>query len=141
MTVRVIALAALVAIATSCDGYGNGSRAFGITQPPEASTTKLGFTAQPVGQVAAGASFAVQVAVQNANGTTVTTATSAITISITSGTGASGAVLGGTRTVNAVSGIAVFNNLTIDRAGNGYTLTASATGVTSATSTAFTVNP
>lgn len=83
----------------------------------------------------------VQVAVQNASGTTITTATNAVTVTLTPGTGTSGAVLGGTRTVNAVNGVAAFPGLTVDRSGVGYTMTASATNVTSGTSAQFSVNP
>ena len=48
--------------------------------------------------------------------------------------GTSGAVLGGTLTVNAVNGVAAFTGLTINTAGTGYTLTASSGTLTSAKS-------
>ena len=48
--------------------------------------------------------------------------------------GTSGAVLGGTLTVNAVNGVAACTGLTIDTAGTGYTLTASSGTLTSAKS-------
>ena len=47
------------------------------------------------------------------------------------------ATLGGTLTVNAVNGVATFNNLTLNKAGTGYTLTATAAGLTGATSRDF----
>src|SRR5262249_13451940 len=50
------------------------------------------------------------------------------------------ATLGGTTTVAAVAGVATFSTLTIDMAGNGYQLTATASGFTTGTSNAFTVN-
>ena len=45
--------------------------------------------------------------------------------------------LGGTVTVNAVHGVATFNNLSIDQPGVGYTLTASSPGLTGDTSNSF----
>ena len=44
-------------------------------------------------------------------------------------TGATGATLGGTTTQAAVSGLATFSTLMIDKAAGSYTLTASATGL------------
>ena len=44
------------------------------------------------------------------------------------GTNPGGGTLSGTNPVAAVSGVATFANLSIDKAGNGYTLTASAGG-------------
>jgi Rieske Fe-S protein len=84
---------------------------------------------------------AVQVAVEDAQGNTVTSSTARVTLAISSGTGTAGAVLGGTRSRTAVAGIARFNDLTIDKAGTGYTLTATATSLGGATSTAFDVDP
>jgi len=102
--------------------------------------TKLAFSVQPSAAVAgATLSPAVQVAVQDAQGNTVTTSTASVTLGITSGTGTSGAVLGGTLTRAAVSGVATFASLTIDKMGTGYTLTATAASLTSTTSTAFNV--
>src|SRR6266550_2163971 len=50
-----------------------------------------------------------------------------------------GGTLSGTTSVNAVNGVATFSTLSINNAGNGYTLTASASGLTGATSTAFNI--
>ena len=61
-----------------------------------------------------------------------------MTLAITPATGTSGAVL--TCTANpkaAAAGIATFAGCKIDRAGTGYTLTATSAGLTSATSSAF----
>jgi len=102
------------------------------------AAVKLAFTVQPSAVVVGAAiSPAVQVTVQDAQGNTVTSATTSVTLAITSGTGTSGAVLGGTLTRAAVAGVATFANLTVDKVGTGYTLTATATSLTSATSTAF----
>ncbi len=80
---------------------------------------------------------AVEVRLVTATGATATTATNAVTIAIAANP--AGGTLGGTLTVNAVAGIATFADLTIDNIGIGYTLQATATGLTPATSTAFDV--
>src|SRR3989441_542444 len=102
------------------------------------AAAKLVFTVQP-SNAAAGAAItpAVQVAVQDAQGNIVTTATTSITVAI--GTNPASGTLSGTTTVAAVNGVATFSNLSIDKAGTGYTLTVSATGLTGATSSAFNV--
>ena len=61
--------------------------------------------------------------VEDANGNLVTTDTSSVTIAI--GTNPGSGTLGGTLTVAAVNGVATFSNLSINKAGTGYTLTAS----------------
>jgi hypothetical protein len=49
--------------------------------------------------------------------------------------------LSGTKTVAAVTGVATFSTLSIDRSGTGYTLTFTASGVTAVVSAPFTINP
>ena len=100
----------------------------------------VAFLVQP-SPVTAGALItpAVQVRVMDGAGNTVTTATNSVTLSLAANPG--GSAFGGTLTVAAVSGVATFGNLTLDKAAAGYTLGAAATGLTGATSTAFTVNP
>ncbi|MBN2130854.1 MAG: Ig-like domain-containing protein [Sedimentisphaerales bacterium] len=103
--------------------------------------TKLVFTAQPEGPYGAGATINAipEVEVQDALGNTVTSSSAEITISI--GTNPGGGTLSGDTSVNAVDGVATFDDLSINKAGEGYTLTATATGLTSATSNAFTIVP
>src|SRR5205823_3274095 len=55
--------------------------------------------------------------------------------------GGPGGVLSGTKTVAAVNGTATFSTLSIDKAGTGYTLAASSTVLTGATSSTFDVTP
>jgi hypothetical protein len=103
------------------------------------ASSRLGFAVQP-GNATVGAPLAaVKVCVQDAMGNTVTTASNNITIAI--GTNAGGATLGGTLTTAAASGCASFGNLTLSAAGTGYTLSATATSLTAAASTAFNVVP
>src|SRR2546430_457524 len=108
----------------------------GPTQP--AAATKLVFTVQPTS--AAGAqpiTPAVQIAVQDASGNTVTSASATVTVALVANPGAG--TLSGTLTVAATQGIATFSNLRIDRPGSGYTLAASAGGLSGATSVPFAV--
>src|SRR5438132_4879778 len=99
---------------------------------------KLVFTAQPSNEVAGAAnSPATQVAVQDAQGNTVTTATISITLAI--GTNPASGSLAGNKTVAAVNGVATFSTLSLNVVGTGYTFTAAATGLTGATSTAFNI--
>src|SRR5438034_4963891 len=112
----------------------------GPTQPTGVGpAAKLVFTVQP-STAAAGAmnTPAVQVTVQDAQGNTVTTATTSITVAI--GTNPASGTLAGTKTVAAASGVATFSTLSLNMVGTGYTLTATATGLTSATSSAFNIS-
>ena len=109
------------------------------TPPPPA---RVGFVVQPSAATAGAAlTPAVQVAIQDALGNTVTSATNNVLLAITTGTDTSGAVLGGTLTQAAVNGVATFANLTANKVGAGYRLTATANGLTSATSDTFSVKP
>src|SRR5205823_1952943 len=114
------------------------------TPTPNVQPVKLGFVVQPTKSVPRAEAQtpitpAPRVAIQDANGNTVTTATNAVTLSLGSNPG--GAMLSGTLTVNAVNGIAIFDNVFISRAAAGYTLVATAEGLASATSVLFVVQP
>jgi hypothetical protein len=125
-------------------GYTLAASATGLTGATSSAfnvfgaATQLGFTVQP-SNVLAGASItpAVQVAVEDSLGSVVASATNQITIAI--GTNPSSGTLSGTAQVNAVAGVAAFSGLGINNIGNGYTLTASASGLTGATSNPFNV--
>ncbi len=106
-----------------------------LSTPP----TQLAFKTQPAGAVAGAAIGSFQVEVRDANGTLVPGATNAVTIAIANNAG--GGTLTGTKTVNAVAGVATFSALSLDKVGTGYTLQATATGLSSATSSAFTITP
>src|SRR5262249_18961468 len=124
-------------LAASATGFtGSTSSAFNVTA---GAASKLAFTVQP-SNVPSGASItpAVQVTVEDAQGNPVTAATNMITMAISNNP--AGGTLSGTLTLAAVNGVATFANLSIDKLGAGYTLSASATGLTGATSYAFNVN-
>lgn len=67
----------------------------------------------------------------------LTNSTAAVTIAL--GNNPTSTQLNGTLTVNAIGGVATFSNLSINKAGTGYTLVATSTGLTSATSNAFNI--
>ena len=126
----------LSASATGPTGATSGS--FDVTAGPpshlvfsnQPSTTPAGATITP----------AVTVTAKDASGNTDPTFTGNVTLTITSGSGTAGATLSGTATVAAVSGIATFSTLNIDKAGTGYTLSATAAGIAGAASSAFTIS-
>ncbi|MFA7061115.1 MAG: choice-of-anchor D domain-containing protein, partial [Pedobacter sp.] len=102
------------------------------------SPTKLSFGVHPGNSVAGQAiKPAVTVTIQDMDSNLMPTATNAVTVTI--GNNPANGTLSGTTTVNAVAGVATFPNLTLDKVGDGYTLTASATGLASANSNAFNV--
>ena len=109
----------------------------------EADTVTVGsgaaslvFTTQPAGG-AAGASFGAVVTARDSLGHTATSFTGNVTVAI--GTNPAGGILSGTRTVAASAGVATFSGLSIDKAGTGYTLAATATGLGSGVSAPFNV--
>ncbi len=106
-----------------------------------AAASNLVFTVEPA-SATAGASIApaVQVTAKDGSGNVQAGFTGNVTLTITGGSGTAGAILSGTSTVAAVAGVATFSTLNIDKAGTGYTLSASATGLSGATSTAFAIN-
>src|SRR5207249_1571939 len=109
------------------------SAAFNITA---GTATELVFSVQPSTTMAGAAiTPADQVTAQDGNGITATGFTGNITVAI--GTNPSSGALTGTLTRAAVSGVATFSGLSIDKAGTGYTLTA--TGAGSTTSAAFNI--
>jgi hypothetical protein len=84
---------------------------------------------------------AVQVTVLDELGNPVTTYNGAVTIAIGHNGGLlAPGTLSGTKTVNAVNGVATFSDLSIDQAGNGYTLVVTAAGVAPAESAPFNIS-
>ena len=111
---------------------------FVITAGP---ATALLFSVQPSSTTAGGiVRPAVRVAALDALGNVATGFTGDVTLAITAGTGTTGATLSGLKTVAAVSGVATFSNLSVDLAGGGYTLTATAPGLTTVRSVGFDIN-
>jgi hypothetical protein len=109
------------------------SAAFDITN---AAAAALAFTVQP-SNASSGVAIAPAVVVSAVDAFGNADASFTGSVTVTLGGGASGATLAGTTTANAAGGSATFSDLSIAKAGTGYTLTAAATGMTSATSSAF----
>ena len=119
------AVAAALAVAT-CGG-----------DAPTAVANILAFAVQPATTVAGAPIPAIRVEIRNSSGTIVTSFAGNVTLAITTGTGTGGAILSGTSTVAAVNGVATLNNLSINRSGTGYRLTASTATLAAATSALF----
>jgi hypothetical protein len=102
--------------------------------------TRLGFSVQPV-TTTAGTSFGVTVVAQDAFGNTVPAYSSpkyasGVALALNA---ANGATLSGTTLVNASGGVATFSGLSVTKAGTNYTITASASGLTSGVSNSFSI--
>src|SRR5207237_5647918 len=98
----------------------------------------LSFERQPASHTA-GSAFRIDVYVRDGQNKVVRNAPQTVTLAL--GTNPSGGALLGTVTLQTVNGEAVFRGLSIQKAGQGYTLAASAPGVASAASNAFSVFP
>jgi Bacterial Ig-like domain (group 1) len=123
--------------AASAGLTGATSTAFNIAA---GSASQLAFTAQPVSNTAGNViGNPITVAAEDQYGNTVTSFTGTVTIAIATNPG--GGVLGGTTSAAAVAGVATFTSLTINHQSTGYTLTATTSGLTPATSAAFDVLP
>ncbi|HUK20861.1 MAG TPA: hypothetical protein VLV45_04805 [Gemmatimonadales bacterium] len=139
LTSRGIAVAVALAALVACE-EGPGTIGISTTSGGSSSASRLVFTVQPAQTQVHNALIvpALQLSAVSSSGNVDTTFTAIVTLTI--GTNPGGATLGGNTQIAAASGIATFNNLTISAAGNGYTLVASASGVSSATSAAFNAN-
>jgi trimeric autotransporter adhesin len=100
---------------------------------------KLAFTTNPSGSTVSTTFFAIQpvITVQDAGGNTVTGSSTSVTLSIT-GSPAGANLTCSNNSRNASSGVATFSSCKVDKAGT-YTLTAIASGLTSAVSASFTI--
>ena len=124
-------------------GYTLDATATGLTMATSASfditvgaPAQLVYSVEPTNAVSTVAvSPAIKIQVQDAGGNLVTTATDSITLAINNNPGSG--TLSGTFTVAAVSGEATFNDISIDKIGSGYTLDATASGLSTATSASF----
>src|SRR5437764_695462 len=100
---------------------------------------RLEFAAPPNGTAGEPLSPAVRVSAIDSSGSVDTAFHGTVTLTL--GEHPEGAALRGTRQLDAVRGVASFADLSINRAGTGYTLVATATGVRGATSPTFAVAP
>jgi len=100
------------------------------------AATQLAFLSDPPSTSPGAAIEALSVAVKDAAGNTIKSATNSITLSI--GTNSETATLSGTTTMTAVQGVATFSDISIDKRGT-YILSATTVGLNPGTSRPFTV--
>jgi hypothetical protein len=125
-----------VTVTDKANGSLVGNTAITITP---AAATHLAFLQSPT-SVASGATIspAVKVEVLDAYNNIVVSDNQHV-VSIAIGVNPSSGVLSGTHSVTVSSGIATFSSLSINQLGNGYSLVATASGLSSATSAPFNV--
>ncbi|HSL86759.1 MAG TPA: MBG domain-containing protein, partial [Bacteroidales bacterium] len=131
-----------VGVSTNITASGSGGL-FG-TSPAiltvDVIPTQLIFVQNPSGSnTVAGQAFATQpiVQIRDAEGNLVSTATKVVTLSLIGGLGE----LRGNITLNAVNGVATFSGLNIDLVGSDKVILAESEGLTSATTSTFTITP
>lgn len=122
-------------------GPGGGPSVQQIAFTVNSGATKLAFTTQPSGAVV-GTAFTAQpvVAVQNSSSTTVAVdSTTVVTLALAGGGGSAHLTCTGGLSKTVTSGVAAFAGCAVDATATGFTITASATSLTSATSSTFDV--
>ena len=135
---RRFALISALVLGVACD---EGDVVTGFVPGPQPAT-RLGMQVQPSDvAILEAISPPIRVEIRNNANQIVANSTLPVTMSLTPNTGTPGAALSGQLVVNAENGIATFNNLRVNQAGTGYTLTATAPGLASVTTAPFTVNP
>ena len=122
--------------ATSAGPAGATSSPFDVVS---GNATALTFTAEPASDTLNGSLGAIQVTARDAQGNVATSFVGPVALAIANNPG--GGTLSGTTPVTAAAGVATFTAMSIDKVGSGYTLSATSTGLTGATSSAFTVTP
>jgi hypothetical protein len=133
-SVTITSLQAAVTI-TATNGASLGTSApFAVNSGPATSMLFV-----PIGNAPAGSPItpAVQVKFFDGGGNLASSATNSVTVAIE--TNPASGTLSGTKTISAVNGIASFADLSIDRTGNGYTLSAISSGLATVSSPAFNI--
>ncbi len=119
-----------------------GGLGWGVTSPlsvTPAAPSQVAITAQPPSGVTAGSGFGLQASIEDAYGNVETGDTASVTLALANNP--TGATLGGTLSATASNGVSTFSELTLTKAAAGYTLQASSSGLSSATTSATTVTP
>ena len=133
---RVVSKGPGTAVVTAVAGAIPGHVPVTVTQ----TAASLAFRVHPADAVAGAAlSPAIQVEIRDEAGHRVKSATDAVTLSLVGG--GQGVELEGTRTVNAVDGVATFSGLVVERAGDGYRVRARVGALETVESEAFGVVP
>ena len=119
----------------SLNNVSAGANLGTLTEVAGSTASQLLFGSQPSTSTVNSTLSPITVQVSDSQGNVVTSSSATVTLAI--GNNPGGGTLSGTTSVAAVNGIATFSNLSIDKTGTGYTLVASSSGLTGATSSAF----
>ena len=119
----------------SSSGLGSATTS-AITVTP-AAASQVVITQEPPSSVTVNSAFGLQATIEDAYGNVETSATSTVKVALLNNP--TGAKLAGTLSVKASKGVATFSGLSLNKAGSGYTLALSSSGLTGATSSAITV--
>ena len=122
------------AIAMTCAACKVSSLVGNGTPPTLGNATHLIFVTQPA-STSAGTSLHVQVSATDSTGAIVSVFNGQVTLAL--GANPGGDDLHGTITMTAVQGTATFDEVKVDRAGSGYSLSARTEGLSGATSGSF----
>jgi hypothetical protein len=109
------------------------------TSPIAVTASNLTVFDQPTAEVTADAPFSLTITAEDSLGNLDPSYSGVVTLSMATSPG--GGALGGALSAMAVGGVARFNDVTIDQPGSGYTLQATAAGLSSSTTAPITVAP
>jgi cyclophilin family peptidyl-prolyl cis-trans isomerase len=132
----------LAEVVATAGGGGDTSAAadsqqFTLTVTPTPAT-QLVVTTQPPSSVSANDTFGLVVSAENAANQVDPTFDGTVTIALANN---AGGTLGGTLTATAVNGVATFSGLSLNNVATGYTLQATASNLSSVTTSAISVTP
>ncbi len=111
----------------------------GTSPPMDVEPDQLVVTTPPPATVTAGNPFGLVVTAEDGSGKTDTSFTGNVTVSLNNST-TTNATLVGTTTVAAVAGVATFSGLSVDEAGDDWTLSVNAVGAATAQTSAVDVS-
>ncbi len=100
---------------------------------------KIVITAQPPASVTAGSTFGLTVTIEDKFGNLIPNYSGSVAVALSSNPGKT--TLGGTLTATVASGVATFSGLTINKTGNGYTLSLTSGTLAAVITSAIAVTP
>ncbi len=120
-------------------GNGLDSATSGSFNVLPGTTSQLVISTQPSASLTAGDAFGLTVSVEDLYGNLETSYDGSVTLAL--GANPDGGSLGGDLTIPVSGGVADFSGLALDQAGTGYTIQATASGPSPATTQSFNVTP
>ena len=114
---------------------GSGLYRLGGVVTTSQPATHAAIVTQPPGTVGTNTPFTIEVDAEDANNDVDPTYNGLVIVSL--GNNPGDGALTGTLSLNAVNGVATFNNVALTNPGNGYTLNAAAAGISSTTTASF----